>query len=143
MKYSDNIDYLVSSILYLGSHKFYWARTPRGMASELSLDELRLKDVFDAFPGIFRKSSKPGDHNQHFYSLQARYAQREGGDTSEPEKISYIEPLTTENINLLLDFVLKMTEHEKTDKRVNITSGLAVSAAIVSAAAAILVAFQK
>jgi hypothetical protein len=143
MKYSDNIDYLISSILYLGTHTWYWARTPRGMASELSLDEARLLLVFDSFPSIFRKSSKPGDHDQHFYSLQARYAQREGGDTREPEKISYIAPLDTEKLNLLFDFVLKMTEHERTDARTRLTSWIAVAAAVVSAGAAILVGVLK
>ena len=141
MKYSDNIDYLVSSILYLGTHTYYWARTPRGMASEISLDEIRLKSVFDAFPSIFRKSSKPGDHNQHYYSLQARYAQKEGGDTPEPERVSHIQPLETESLNLLLDFVLKMTEHEKTDARGKVTGWVAVAAAVTSAAAAIVVAY--
>jgi hypothetical protein len=52
MKYADNIDYLVSSILYLATHPEYWSRTPRGLATELSLDETRLGAVFDAFPGI-------------------------------------------------------------------------------------------
>lgn len=140
MKYSDNIDYLISSILYLGTHKSYWSRTPHGLAAELSLDEARLLLVFDSFPSIFRKSAKPGDHNQHYYSLQARYAQREDSDTNEPERIA---PLDTEKLNLLFDFVLKMTEHERTDARARLTSWIAVGAAVVSAGAAIVVGVMK
>ncbi len=143
MKYSDSIDYLTSSILYLATHEYYWARTPRGLARELSLDEERLQEVFNAFPSLFRKSLNPGDYGQHFYSLQARYAQREGSDTAEPEKISYIKPLETDKIQLLLDFVLKMTEHEKIDSRTEATQNLSKIAITVSSLTAIFVAVTK
>lgn len=135
--YSSNIDYLVSSILYLGSHTYYWARTPSGMSSELTLDELRLQQVFDGFPGLFRKSKTRSKNGQPYYSLQARYALREGGDTSEPDKVSYIKPLETDRMELLINFVLQMAEHEKSDARNSATNWVAVIAAVVSALAAL------
>ena len=138
--YSDNVDYLVSSILYLGSHTYYWARTPSGMSSELSLDEQRLGEVFDSFPAIYRRSSKPSKNGQYFYSLQARYAQRKGGDTSEPDEVSNIQPLETEKIDMLLQFVLKMVEQEKSDARNRTTNFVAVGAAVVSALSALVAA---
>ena len=117
MRYCDNIDYLTSSIIYVGTDEYYWARTPVALAAELSLDEGRLKTVFDGFPGLFRKSARVGSNGQHFYSLQARYSQRKGGDTRDPDQISEIRPIDTEKVKLLLDFVLTMTEHEKNDSR--------------------------
>lgn len=79
MRYADNIDYLLASILYLGTHTFYWARSPSSMASELSLDQDKLADVFRAFPGIYRSSKRTSPQGEHYYALQARYALKEGG----------------------------------------------------------------
>lgn len=137
MKYSQNVDYLVSTILYLASHGDYWARTPSGLAAELSLDAPRLTEVFDAFPGIYHRSPKPGDDGEHFYALQARYAQREGRG-QEPKSIA---ALPTEKIDMLLNFVLTMTEQEKTVRQVRLSNWFAAGAAIVAAGAAIVVAF--
>ena len=143
MKYSDNIDYLVASIIYLGTHEFYWARTPSGLGAEIHLDEDRLEKIFEAFPSIFRKSRQPGENGQHFYALQARYAQREGGEIEEPKQASYIAPLNKDKLDLLITFILKMTEHEKFDKRGKLTSGIAMAAALLSAATAVVVALLK
>ncbi len=137
LSYSKNIDYLVSSILYLGSHTFYWARTPSSMSAELSMDESKLLAVLEGFPGLFRKSRSTASNGQPYFSLQARYALREGGDTSEPDKISCIEPLGTDRMELLIEFVLKMAEHEKTDARSFVTNWIAVGAAVLSSIAAI------
>lgn len=138
MKYADNIDYLVSSIMYLGSHSYFWARTPDNMASELALDATRLEAVFDAFPGLFRKSQTRAQNGQPFYALQARYALRKGGDTKEPNQISSIETLSTERLQLLVDFVVKMSEQETAAAENARTNRTAVMAAVISAGAAIV-----
>ena len=143
MRYSKDIDYLVSSIIYLATHSYYWARSPRALAIELSLNEERLTQVFNGFPGIFRKSSSITENGQHYYSLQARYAQREGKDTVEPDKVSYIEPLSTNKISLLLEFVQNMAEHENLDQRLWRQNSVAVAAAVVSAVTAVIVAIIK
>lgn len=140
MKYAQNIDYLVSAILYLGTHSWYWARTPTNMAKELSLSPDKLRQVLESFPSVFRKSTKPSGNGEHFYSLQARYALREGEDTNEPDEVSYIKPLETGQVEMLLNFVVKMVEYEKSDTRARWSSWIAVGAAIVSAGAAIIVA---
>jgi hypothetical protein len=57
-KYSDNVGYLVSAIFYLGTHVYWWGRTCKNMAKELNLDSERLQQVFDGFPGIFRRSHR-------------------------------------------------------------------------------------
>ena len=142
-QYSRDIDYLIAAIVYLGSQGFFWARTPKHMASELSLQEERLEKIFDRYPGIFRKSAKPSKNGQHFYSLQARYAQREGGDTSEPEQISYIAPLGDERIKLLVDFVRTLASEEVESRRRLWGIWVSTGAAVVSAVTAILVALMK
>ncbi len=109
MRYSHNIDYLFASIRYLGTHTYWWARSPQALACELQLDEENLRTVFDGFPGIFRKSIRTNKTTgQHFYALQARYAQREGGDVKDPEQESFIEPLGPDKRQVVINFVVKM-----------------------------------
>ncbi len=143
MKYKDNVDYLVSSIMYLGSHSWYWARSPSNLAAELSMDQNKLEGVFNGFPGIFRKSRRMAPSGQHYYALQARYAQRKGGDTEDPEEVSYIEPLTVDKLKMLTDFVLQSAESERTSLRSNVANATSTIAAVIAAIAAITVAVIK
>lgn len=140
MRYREQIDYLVSSLVYLGTHSYYWARSPSNLASELSLDAKRLQDVFESFPGLYRKSKSKTANGEHYYAVQARYAQRGGEDTSEPEKISYIEPLSTEQLRLIIDFVQQSAEAERAGRRAWITNTVSTLAAFVAAGAAIFAA---
>jgi hypothetical protein len=151
MKYSDSIDYLFATIMYLGTHTYWWARSPKAMAAELQLDEKKLQEVFDGFSGIFRKSERMSpETGQHFYSLQARYAQRDGGDVSDPDQQSYIRPLGPDHLKVIIDFVLKMAEQEvkqidQQQSRVNNlrTNFVAAGAAMIAAIAAILAAVLR
>jgi hypothetical protein len=143
MKYAEKIDYLVSSIIYLGTHTYYWARSPDALASELSMDATTLEEVFQSFPGLFRKSHRVAENGQHYYALQARYAQREGGDTKDPETTSYIEPVDVDKLKMLLDFVMKMADDEKATFRGWLASSIAVLAAVLSAIAAVYAATLK
>ena len=143
MKYSHNIDYLISSIIYLGTHSYYWARSPSTMASELSLDSGRLESVFDGFPGIFRKSKRLADNGQHYYALQARYAQRKGGDTEDPDKLTFISALDAKKLELLIGFVTKMADDERASFRGWVANGISVVAVLVSATAVIWAATLK
>jgi hypothetical protein len=148
MMHSNRIDYLFASITYLGTHTFWWARSPKKMASELQLDEKKLLEVFEGFPGIFRKSEKTAqDTGQHFYSLQARYAQRDGGDVRDPDQQSYIKPLAPDQLKVIIDFVLKMAEQEarQIEQQQSLRNNLranfvAVGAAMIAATAAIIAA---
>lgn len=143
VSYSTHIDYLIASIFYLGTQSWWWARTPRKMARELSLDEEKLKSVFEAFPGIFRRSKDVDEETgQHMYSLQARYAQKDG-KTPPDARISYIEPLSTDKLRLLQEFVLRSAEDERAGRRAVIGNSIAVTAAVISAAAAVYVGFLK
>ncbi|QQP88763.1 hypothetical protein IGS68_22540 [Skermanella sp. TT6] len=143
MQYAQNVDYLLASIIYLGSHNYYWARSPKNMAEELSLDEDRLQKVFNNFPGIYRRSVRKARNGQHYYALQARYAQKEGGDVNDPEEVSYIEPLDTNKLQLLITFVLQSAEQERTSRRAFTTNFISIAAAIIAATAAVTTAILK
>jgi hypothetical protein len=138
-RYSDHIDYLLASIVYLGTNHEFLSRTPSKLANELSLDQARLIATFTAFPGIFRKSLGKGETGEHPYSLQARYALRikeESGEEDYPA-------LPPETLRLLYDFVQKSADEERTSFRTNLTLALSTLAALLSAAAAIYVASAK
>jgi hypothetical protein len=113
VRYADEIDYLIASIFYLGTHTSYWARSPRALATELSLNETRLQAIFEGFPGLYRRSVRVSPHGQHYYALRARYAQREGMDTADPEEIAYINPLDKDKLQLLINFVTATAEAER------------------------------
>jgi hypothetical protein len=113
------------------------------MASELSLDENRLRDVFTGFPGLYRKSIRTTKGGDHYFALQARYAQKEGGDTDDPEEVSYIKPLDNGKLQLLIAFVSQLADHEQTLKRALITNAISAGAAVVAAITAVTVALMK
>lgn len=143
MRYADNLDYLVPSIVYLGTQEYWWARSPSAMAEELSLDHGKLRDVFEGFPAIYRRSHRRSERGEPFYALQARYAQRKGGDTGDPEQVSYIAPLDKDKLQLLIAFATNMAEAERASARAWTTGAVSVCAAIVSAAAAVAAAFLR
>ena len=140
MKYSDNLDYLVAAISYLG-RSGPWARTPTFLARELGLDDKKLKAVFEGFPGLFRKSRQPSDNEncgEYYYSLQARYAKRP--DYGAPEKGTQIDPISPQEIETILEFVLRAVQMERDSVRAKWTNWIAVLAAVASAMTAIIVA---
>jgi hypothetical protein len=139
MKYSDDVDYLVAAIMYLGSSKFWWGRTPQRMASALNLKEERLKTVLESYRGLFRESRTLQDNGQYSFSLHARYAQFDSKDGSEATSDDSIPPVGLETVKLLLDFVQKMVDNEKADDRSKLTSKIPIQAAVISAVAAVVV----
>jgi uncharacterized protein YbdZ (MbtH family) len=142
-KYSRHIDYLIASIFYLGTQDYWWARTPLMMAQELALNEAKLELVFEAFPGIFRRSLSPDKENgQLMYSLQARYAGKDH-KTQPDTQYSRIEPLSTDKIRLLQEFVLKSAEDERAGRRAIFGYSIGVTAAVITASAALYAAVLK
>jgi hypothetical protein len=76
------------------------------------------------------------------YSLQARYAQKDG-QTPSDARISHIDPLSTDKLRLLQEFILQAAEDERAGRRAVIGNSIAVTAAVISAAAAVYVGFLK
>jgi hypothetical protein len=60
------------------------------------MDADELQKVFNSFPGLFRKSHRLAGNGQHYYALQARYAQRKGPDTADPDEPTDIKPVDAE-----------------------------------------------
>lgn len=139
MKYGENVDHMIASIMYLGTHTSFWARTPKSLADELQLDESRLLQIFEEFKGIYRKSrSVSSENNQHYYSLQARYSQRPGMSILELGQDDFIKPLDSARLNVVIDFVLKMAEQEQKKAALAHTAKLALRANFVATGAAII-----
>jgi hypothetical protein len=139
MKYSDDIDYLLAATVYLASSTYWWGRTPQRLANVLSLDETRLATVLKGYPGIFRQSKTIADNGQVSFSLQARYAHFASKDGGEPTSSDDIPPIEAAELKLVLEFIQKMAEHEKTDVRAQRSNVIAVGAAVISAVAALTV----
>jgi hypothetical protein len=99
--------------------------------------------VLEAFKGLFRKSSEP-DKEEHFYTLQLRYARRwlgESDDESDDQSTSIGEaeprgPLEAEYLSALLGFISHMVEQEQASKRQSRANWAAFVAAFVAAIAA-------
>jgi hypothetical protein len=137
--YKRHIDYLLASVVYLGTNNKFWSRSPSKLAAELSLDKAKLIAVFEAFPGLFRKSKQLFE-GEYPYSLQARYALTEGKDE---EGKDWHPPLTPEKLRLLYDFIQKSADEERAGLRSAIGYGLTAMAAVASALAAIYAASLK
>ena len=142
MRYSDNLEYLIPAIHYLGTNQGWWARSSRELARELSLDEAKLLATFEGFPAVFRKS-KLADDGRNFYALQARYAKRDGSDLDEKERVIDVPPLPVEHLKLVLDFVVQMADSERTARRNWTASVIAVVAAVLAAISAMVSAGLK
>lgn len=139
MKYSENIEYLTASVIYLAIQRGWWARTPAAMASELALNHSKLVEVFNGFPGIFRRSALPSETGEHYYSLQARYAQLT--DYDRDERTADIPPLDADRIRLIYDFILRAADDERSAKRALIGNSISVGAAVIAAISAIVTAY--
>jgi hypothetical protein len=141
VRYSEHIDYLIAAVVYLGTSAAAWARTAPNMARDLSLDPEKLQAILDGFPGIFRKSWQTDDDGLPYYSLQARYALRT--EYGPVERSTEIDPLPVENVKLIYDFIQRSADDERAGWRTLIGNSIAVTAAVVSAATAILVAILE
>jgi len=135
----DDIDCLIPLITYLGSNPYWWARSAPSLSVELALDAERVQAVFDRYPMIFRKSRFINESNAHSYALQMRYARRQDGDTDHPPKVSYLPPLSSDEVIALIDFLVRISTLEKTVSSSRKTMIVAVVSAIISATAAIAV----
>ena|SRR6185437_4851803 len=143
MKYSDNLDYLIAAIIYLGTQTDYWGRTPSGLSSELRLDKNKLTSVLESFQGIFRRTEKKSENGEYYFSLQARHAQREGSSTGDPRGCEAIQPLGNDRMRLVIDFVTLMATQEQAvlvNRRSNFTATIC---AVIAAGAALYATFHK
>jgi hypothetical protein len=137
----DDIDYLVPLISYLGSNPYWWARTAPSLAQELSLDPLRVQQLFERYPMIFRKSRYIEESKADSYALQWRYAQRSTGDLEQPTEVSHFPVLQESQVISLIDFLVRISNVETVFRSSRRTGYVSVGSAIVAAIAAICAAF--
>ena len=139
----EDIEFLVPLISYLGSNPFWWARSAPSLAKELALDAQRVQEVFERHPMIFKKSRFIEESKAHCYALQARYAQRDDGETDQPPQVSAFPVLSESQIISLIEFLVKLSALETTVSSARTSAFVAVGAAVISALVAISVALLK
>ena len=139
----DDIEYLVPLISYLGSNPYWWARSAPSLAKELSLDPVRVQQLFERHPMIFRKSRYIEESKANSYALQLRYAQRRDGDTEQPPQVSEFPVLSESQVIALIDFLVRVSTLETSVRSSTRSMYVAVIAAIVSAITAVAVALLK
>ena len=137
IKYTKNFSTVVALITHLGATNRR-SRTPTFIGTDLGLDKQDVVSVLRLFPSVFRESknvpTKEDSKGDHFYTLHLRYSRR----TDDDEKSGQSEPLSTDEIGMLLDLVAHMT-HQEQQQRTNMFSMLA---AIVASASALIAAYM-
>jgi len=155
--YSDNFDVIVALITHLGAtHKA--SRTPTFAAKDLGFNKLKVQSVLDQFPTFFRKSQnvskKEKTLGDHFYTLHLRYSRRALDD----DENGASQPLSTEEVDMLLRLVTHMVEQEQENSRAfreleqsyrNLVASskwtmiAAIAAAVISAIGAVIAVAMK
>ncbi len=138
MRYCDHIEPLTALVSYLALTKRK-SRTPGGLAHDLGLDEGVVKSVVSGFPGIFRKSRNRANNgpykDQHFYTLQMRYATRYRVD-----KKTAMDPLPPDYVVALFDMISRRSSQELTQQQVVRQNRLTLIGAWIAAGAAAVAA---
>jgi len=114
--YSDNFDLLIALICHLGSTDRA-SRTPTFIAKDLSFEKNNVETVLNGFPAFFRRSSntskKPDSQGDHFYTLHLRYSRRR----IDAEEDGESNPLSAEEIDMLINLVTDMVSQEQANSR--------------------------
>ena len=146
--YSESFDLLISLICHLGSTDKA-SRTPTFVASDLSFEKSEVLYVLDNFPAFFRKSKKTSNNDKskgdNFYTLHLRYSRRNIDNEDEGES----QPLTINEIDMLINLVTHMVSQEQENSRalnelqqsyhnLEATNKITMAAAIVAAIGAII-----
>ena len=141
-QYSDHLDTIVALITHLAMTK-HKSRTPSKMARQLSLDQDKTLYVLNNFKGLFRRSCRKQDkRGEHYYTLQLRYARRwlEDADDDDQGEDSQGEPLESNYLSTLLDFVANRAEQEQESRRQKSSNYAMLIGAWIAAIAAIIAA---
>jgi hypothetical protein len=152
--YIENYNMLIALITHLGATDKA-SRTPTSIANDLRFEKDKLLFTLDNFPAYFRKSKKTSDKDKsqgdHFFTLHLRYSRRKLDKSAEGES----QPLSTEEINMLLGLVTHMLEQEQENSRVyknleqsyrnlentnKITMFAAIGAAVIAGISAVVAA---
>lgn len=121
--FTRDFHYLVALIQHLGANEKWSSRTPRNIADSIGLNMANVEQVLEAYPAFFRKSSNLSAQKEPLYSLHIRYSRRvkvqvEGTKTSKEQS----RPLTSEELQTLLNLVTNMIGLEAEDRRLKADS---------------------
>lgn len=147
VSFTEDFHYLAALIQHLGAHEKWSSRTPRNIADSIGLEKDRVENILIEYPSFFRRSSNLSSQNEPLFSLHLRYARRrKNPKTGEREAL----PISSSELSMLMDLVTKMINIEAENKRLDTESKHnnykiwgAIFAALLSAGAAILAAFNK
>lgn len=138
VKYSDHVETLIALVTHLGMTR-YKSRTPSKIAESLDLDQQEVIFILEHFRGLFRKSKNTSSSGEHFYTLQLRYARRwlaqepqEGEEDPEP-----VEPINSDSLTALLNYILEMVEQEQTTTRQSSSNKIVIIASVIAAISAL------
>lgn len=148
--YTSNFDMLVALIVHLGATDRA-SRTPTFIAADLGFEKASVLQALERFPAFFRKSritsTKDKSLGDHFYTLHLRYSRRRLDDREDGES----QPLSTDEIDMLISLVANMVEQEQENSRalqelqqsfktLESTNKITMIAAILAAITAIIAA---
>lgn len=147
VSFTNDFHYLSALIQHLGAHERWNSRTPRNIADSIGLDKDKVEKILTEYPSFFRKSANLSSQNEPLFSLHLRYARRrKNPNTGEREA----PPVSSSELSMLMDLVTKMINIEAENKRLDTESKHnnykvwgAIFAALLSAGAALLAAFNK
>ena len=150
LEYSERFDLLVALINHLGATDKA-SRTPTFISEDLGFEKNKVLNVLNGFPAFFRRSKKTSNKERskgdHFYTLHLRYSRRSIDNDEEGSS----QPLSTDEINMLLNLVTHMVQQEQENSRamqelqqsyknLENTNKITMVAAIVAALGAIIAA---
>ena len=117
--YSIDIEIILALVSYLGLTNKQ-KRTPAKIAKHVGIEEARIVEVLERYPGLFRRSHKTSDEDEHFFSLQVRHASRHLEDDDEPSS-----PLGADYFSSLVQYTLerKRSEEEQENLLAEIRAG--------------------
>lgn len=134
--YSDSLDTLIALVTQMAMGK-YTHRTPAGLSKDASIDEAEIRRTLEAFNGMFRKPSVPSSDGNPRYGLHLRYAREQAAGRPQSED-GGTEPLSTEDLTVLLNFVSERASQETNRKATLWTNWTAIIVAGIAAAASLV-----
>lgn len=149
--YTMHFDTLVALLTHLSATDRA-SRTPTYVANDLGLSKEEVLQVLEGFPAFFRKSRKTSNiaesKGDHFYTVHLRYSRRKLDNEEDGES----QPLSTDEIDILLNLVSHMVTQEQENSRVvmelkenyknlQATNKVTMIAAIIAAISAVIAAF--
>ena len=142
---------LCALITHLGTHEKWQARSPSEIAGSLAMDASEVERVLGAYPCFFRESTNRNNQGERLFTVHLRYARRH----TDPVTGAHVSlPMTPEEIGPVIETLMQMVSIEsqeslfarelrQSNRRLMVTTSVALIAAVLSATATIIVSLLK